>query len=89
MTTTSAFGTAAPLGSVIVPVMEAVSCAQAAALNASAKHTVRNSLQLDFMVKFFFSRFAASLTPTVSLLKRMNSAFIDYLMSSEKSGARP
>ena len=30
LTVTSALGTAAPLGSVTVPVMEAVSCAQAA-----------------------------------------------------------
>jgi hypothetical protein len=32
---------------------------------------------------------SASPNPTIGLLKRMNSAFIDYLMSREKRGPSP
>ena len=54
---TFALGTAAPVASVTVPVMEAVSWAQAAAHKTSmtTKNPIRCSIELNFMVNFFSS----------------------------------
>jgi hypothetical protein len=55
LSATCAFATAAPVGSVTVPVMEAVSWAQAAAhkISMTIKDPIRCSIELNFMVNSF------------------------------------